>query len=118
MNNDSFIDSDLMKVVGHRMLLRIEKAPEKTKGGIIITKNFQDDSTFLSCIGEVVKMGDACYKDKMFYGLDPWCKIGDWVLFPRHAGQRVSEKDVDYIFIEDCHVYGVFKQKPEGVQRR
>jgi chaperonin GroES len=62
----------------------------KTKGGVLLGQGTIDKQQVASQCGNVIAMGDACYKDKERYPLGPWCKVGDWVIFARYAGSRIE----------------------------
>ncbi len=49
-----------------------------------------DRQQVASQCGNVLAMGDDCYKDKERYPNGPWCKVGDWVVFARYAGSRIE----------------------------
>ena len=47
-----------------------------------------DKARIATTCGYVLKMGDLAYKDVEKF-IEPWCKIGDWVMFARYAGARL-----------------------------
>ena len=63
---------------------------EKTKGGILMGTETLDRQQVASQCGNVLAMGDACYRDKERYPSGPWCKVGDWAIFARYAGSRIE----------------------------
>ena len=67
-----------------------EVTTEKTKGGILLGNETIDRQQVASQCGNVLAMGDACYKDQDRYPNGPWCKVGDWVVFARYAGSRIE----------------------------
>ena len=76
----------LPKPTGWRMLVLPFRMDEKTKGGILLGDQTIDRQQVASQCGNVIAMGDACYKDKERYPNGPWCAVGDWVVFARYAG--------------------------------
>ena len=62
------------------------------------------ESGYMTCAGQVVAMGDDCFKkDKIFSG-EPWCKVGDWIVFPRNEGSRIEYKGVLMMLLPDYSV--------------
>ena len=80
----------LPKPTGWRLLVLPFRMDEKTKGGVLLGQGTIDKQQVASQCGNVIAMGDACYKDKERYQLGPWCKVGDWVIFARYAGSRIE----------------------------
>jgi len=96
----------MFTVVGPRIRVKIdERKEEKSSGGIIMV----DPSKHVcdADIGEVVGIGTTAYKN--MDDEQPWCKIGDKVLFQRHAGKEDPTdptglhrylKDIDVIAVD------------------
>ena len=80
----------LPKPTGWRMLVLPFRMDEKTKGGVLLGNETLDRQQVASQCGNVLAMGDACYKDKERYPNGPWRKVGDWVVFARYAGSRIE----------------------------
>ena len=57
----------LPKPTGWRMLVLPFRMDEKTKGGILLGNETIDRQQVASQCGNVIAMGDACYKDKERY---------------------------------------------------
>jgi hypothetical protein len=72
----------------------------KMQGKFLIPDSIHEDQKFSNCVGLVVKVSKNAYKsdDKRFAN-GPWCEEGDWVIFPRHAGDRLSYKNSPIFFI-------------------
>ena len=99
--------------VGYRILLRPRGVIEKTKGGIILTDTNKDDQTYLNSVGQIIAMGPECYSDRK----KPWCKIGDWVIFGRYAGARVSVQTVKMVLLNDDEIIATI-ENPEVVTQQ
>jgi len=80
----------LPRPTGWRILVLPFKMNEKTKGGVLLGQETLDRQQVASQCGNVIAMGDACYRDKERYPSGPWCKVGDWVIFARYAGSRIE----------------------------
>ena len=53
-------------------------------------------------------MGDLCYADKDKFK-EPWCKLGDWVIFARYAGSRLPIEGGEVRILNDDEVLGTIK---------
>jgi len=82
----------LPKPTGWRILVLPFKMGEKTKGGVLLGQETLDRQQVASQCGNVIAMGDSCYKDKERYPSGPWCKVGDWVVFARYSGSRIDNE--------------------------
>lgn len=74
-------------VNGYHLLIFIYKPPiiRKNLAGIILPESTVEiDYEYRSCVGLVVKVGNEAYPEDKF--TTPWCKVGDWVTFPRANG--------------------------------
>lgn len=85
-----------LKVVGPRLLVKVKKTQEKSKGGIILTEAVREQETAWQTEGEVMALGNTAFvrKDGFCNG-DPWCKIGDIVTFSRYGAVRTKTEDTD-----------------------
>ena len=81
--------SKLPAPTGWRMLILPFKMNEKTKGGLYLGQDTLERQQVGSTCGLVLAMGPDCYKDKDRFQ-EPWCKVGDWVIFARYAGSRIE----------------------------
>jgi len=102
----------LPQPVGYRILIRPVPAVEKTKGGIILTDKSREDQSYLNSIGQVIVMGPECYSDRK----KPWCKVGDWILYGRYAGAKISVQNVKMVLINDDEVLGTL-ENPDIISR-
>lgn len=99
--------SDKLRPLGNRIVVRPEKAPEKSKGGILIPERSQERDRenrrgeVLACgrgklldSGEVAPMQIAC---------------GNVVLIPKYAGTEVKVDDVEYVICDADEVFAVIE---------
>jgi co-chaperonin GroES (HSP10) len=79
--------------VGWRMLVLPMMVEDKSQGGIILSDDTKNANKHLTCVGEVLSMGELCYKDDRFKlgeNHDPrLCKVGDYVVYGAYSGQKV-----------------------------
>ncbi len=89
--------------VGWSLMLRLYTEPEMTAGGLILPPKVRDEAVCNNFIGLVVGMSKDAYTDIRYEKTGPWCKIGDWVIFPRHSGYRIFVGDIPlWILKEDA----------------
>jgi len=95
--------------VGWRIMIRDHIPAKVTHGGVILADESVQHAEHLNYVGQVVEMGPDCYKHAKFQQGGPWCKIGDFIVFGRYAGQRIKFKgsDVTYRFVNDDEVLAV-----------
>ena len=65
----------LPKPTGWRLLVLPFRMGEKTKGGILMGTETLDRQQVASQCGNVLAMGDACYRDKERYPSGPWLSL-------------------------------------------
>ncbi len=99
--------------VGYRILIKMWKMSERTKGGIALSEQTLETSEITSVVGYVVKMGEMCYKDTEKF-LTPWCKEGQFVVIGRYAGARFKTKFGEHRIINDDEIIGTI-EKPEYI---
>ena len=99
MNNDSGINP-----IGWRVLIKPQEVREVSQGGIILsTDKGKEREQMANTTGIVIAMGDQCYADEP----NPWCKVGDKVIFAKYAGLMYLGRDSNaYRMINDKDVTG------------
>lgn len=109
--NDSFYSADTFPdpkeppiMVGPKVLVR--PAPRVTKiGSIHLADQAIDDQKYQNAIGKVLKISHLCWTD--VGDGQPWCKVGDWVLFGRYAGYPITYDGVRMIILNDEEITAV-----------
>lgn len=75
---------------GHRLLVLPDEVETTTKSGIIVSTGVQEFREQLAQVdGVVVAMGNTCYSDQP----EPWCKVGDRIIFGKYSGIIREGKD-------------------------
>jgi co-chaperonin GroES (HSP10) len=100
--------------VGWRMLVRPYE-PEKTYGEtqIHIAEEALEAEKLLSCVGQIVAMGDQCFMAVTRSGIElskinPKPKVGDWIVYGTYGGQRLHMKDgQEYLMMNDDCIMGI-----------
>lgn len=95
-----FERSDYPQPVGYQILVELPPKIEKI-GQIHITKEQADRESVASILGVVRAIGPDAYADKSKFPNQPWCKVGDWVLFKSYAGIRVMVGAQEVRFLND-----------------
>lgn len=101
--------------VGYAIKVQLEKAEEKTKGGLFIPQAAQERQNIYIKHGTVVALGPEVNDPDKFK--TPRCALGDIVLFRTDVGYKIIEDQRDYVFLtEDDIVAKVTKHRErEGI---
>ena len=83
-----------------------------SKVKLYIPEEVRNGEKFQSVTGLVIAMGDECYTDKK----KKWCRIGDFVGFPRHAGTQVYFEGVPCMVLDDDKMFCIVKD-PRSLTR-
>lgn len=92
--------------VGWRIAILPYRGPEKTKGGIVLADETQRRTQLATTCGYVLKLGDLAYKDESKFPSGPWCAEGDWIIFGRYAGSRISIDGGEIRILNDDEIIG------------
>lgn len=96
-----------IKPQGWTVVVRLYIEPQQVNG-IYIPDTSHEDQRFQSCAGFVVGISPAAYKDSERYGqTGPWCQLGDWVIFPRHAGYIIYYEGIPLYILKEDAIDGV-----------
>lgn len=105
-----------IEALGHRLTVKPDKAENseaaKTKQkaeslGLVIPDNVKDELDSQATRdrasvdqGVVLTIGKTAFRD---FGGDPWCNVGDYIAYARHAGKFVKDPDTgeDILVIND-----------------
>lgn len=96
-----------IEALGHRLVIRpdrvesdAQKAKEQaTVSGIVlpasVDKNLEDEALREQAgidQGIVIGIGKTAFKD---FGGEPWCQVGDYIAYARHAGKYIKDPETD-----------------------
>ncbi len=114
--SDEDLELQLPKPVGYRLLVAMPEV-EKTFDGtnVLKTDSAIHNEHIMSIIGVVLDMGEEAYKDKERFN-NPWCKVGDYVMFRANTGTRFKVAGVEYRLMNDDSIEAVVAD-PRGVSR-
>jgi chaperonin GroES len=91
---------------GWRIAILPYRGMEKTKGGIVLAEETQKRTQLATVCGYVLKVGELAYKDESKFPTGPWCAEGDWVIFGRYAGSRISIDGGEIRILNDDEIIG------------
>jgi co-chaperonin GroES (HSP10) len=105
-----------LQPVGWRVLIRPYK-PKDTWGEseIAIASEALESEELLTYVGQIVAMGDQCFKAVTRSGIDmstiePKPKVGDWVMFGTYGGQAIRMKNnTKYLIMNDDGIMGIVR---------
>ena len=103
-NEDLPLPKVLPELPGFNILVRPVSIKSQTKGGIFIPDSTKDDMAYLTTVGEVIILGDVAYQDKEKFPKGPWCKVGDYICYGKHSGQKIQYKGLKFILLYDDQV--------------
>ncbi len=97
-----------------RIAVQIPLPPELSAGGIALPDEYLDDREFTSYVGQVRSMGPLCYmavtRSKLDLSQAHGCKVGDWVQFGAHDGERLRTIDGTlWVVLSDTQIVCVTK---------
>jgi co-chaperonin GroES (HSP10) len=94
-------DPDVLpEIKGYHVLIRPVAIKQETAGSIILPEQVRDDLHYLHTVGRVVKLGNEAYDNKQ----EPWCKVGDFVVYQRFAGSKLLYRGIKFLVINDDEV--------------
>lgn len=103
----------MIRVCGHRVLVRPDPIEDKTDWGFEVytndrTKKLEQNAQIW---GTVVQVGPTAYKDAGLGG-NPWCLVGDRVAYAKYGGKMLldEESGIEYIVLNDEDVVAVEEQ--------
>lgn len=112
----------LIRAKGYYIIVKPFKRAEKTQGGIIIPGMAAKEDVHQTQVGQVIDIGPLAYTNDAVTGGLAWCKIGDWVTFPRIAGAMIFKKkvgdeqdDVAFRRIKDDDIDGTISNPEDWV---
>jgi co-chaperonin GroES (HSP10) len=94
-----------------RVVLQIPQPPETSAGGLVMPTEYIDRKEFASYVGYVIDMGPLCYTAITRSGIDlskaKKCKVGDWVHFGKHDGEKFRTRDGTlFVVLTDTQILG------------
>jgi co-chaperonin GroES (HSP10) len=103
-NMDQSVIDRIPKPTGWRIVVLPFRPPKKTKSGIVLAEQVVDRQNLATVCGYVVAVGELAYGDTEKFPNGPWCKKGDWIVFGRYAGARISIEGGEIRILNDDEV--------------
>ena len=103
----------LPQPTGYRILIIPETVPTTSKGGIHLAEETMQVEQLASVVGYVLALGPDAYKDPLKYPEGAWCKTGDYIIFGRYAGAKITmhgekqEEDLNLRLLNDDEILAV-----------
>ena len=92
----------LLKPLGDRVIVTVDKEEEKTVGGIVLASNAKEKPQ----TAEVVAVGDGLVADNGTK-LPMNVKKGDKVLFDKYSGSTVKYEDNEYLILHEKDIMAI-----------
>ena len=92
----------MLKPLGDRVVLKVQKEEEQSIGGIVIASNAKEKPT----TGEVIAVGNGRILDNG-QRVEPEVKVGQSVVFDKYAGSEVKYEGEEYLVIRENDVSAV-----------
>ena len=111
---DASVMDRIPKPTGWRIAILPYRGATKSKGGIVLAEETQKRTQLSTVVGYVLKVGDLAYADFEKFPNGPWCKEGDWVVFGRYAGARITIDGGEIRILNDDEIVGLVND-PEDI---
>lgn len=103
----------ILKPVGHRVLVLPDKVEEVSQGGIVLARSHVEREQSGTERGTVLALGPDAFYDKQ----SRWAEEGDRVYFARYAGKEMPGDDYGYPgqplrIINDEDILGLIAAEP------
>ena len=92
----------MLKPLGDRVVLKVQKEEEQSIGGIVIASNAKEKPT----TGEVIAVGNGRILDNG-QRVEPEVNVGQSVVFDKYAGSEVKYEGEEYLVIRENDIIAV-----------
>lgn len=112
-SEDGEVDpSPLPKVCGYNILVK-PLGVKKKVGSIHLPESVRDEAQALTNVGRVLVTGPEAYQGDRFTSQEPWCKVGDYVVFQKFRGVKILFKNTPLTLLADDEVLMVVNKPDE-----
>jgi chaperonin GroES len=104
------MENQHLEMLNDKVLIRLDRPPEKSKGGIIVLEQHQNPSlkaTVLAC-------GPGRWNKDCTRRIALQVKIGDVVIIGAYTGHEVDPDDKTLLICDEPDILGVFEGDAEG----
>lgn len=101
----------MIKVQGYRVLVKGDDIEKTTESGLVLVYESEERERSGIQVGTVVGVGGTCWAGEAF--TDPWCKVGDRILFSKHSGRFIQDPDTEeeFLIMNDTDVLAVIGEE-------
>jgi len=103
----------MISLKGYRILVDIDPIETVSKGGIYLVQDEKMEAAGQQ-FGTVVSIGHTCWTNANGeQKVEPWCAVGDRILFARHAGRFVydpANREKEFLVMNDTDVIAVITE--------
>ena len=106
----------MLEVKGYRILVKADELETVTAGGIVLVLDEKLERSGQQ-FGTVVNVGSDCWAGRSNRGNlvegKAWCKVGDRILFSKHAGRFVYDPETkeELLIMNDDDVLAVVREE-------
>ena len=104
----------MIRAAGFRVLVVRDEIETKSQGGIVFVQD-EDLEKHKTNTGIVVDIGPNAFRAySKDYSGEPWCRVGDRVIFARYAGVVVQDPyddNKEYVLISDDDVAAIIMER-------
>ena len=106
----------MLEMRGYRLLVKPKEIERVSEGGIIISVEGTNEDRLEQAgnqWGTVVSIGHTCWKGgPNDIVQDPWCDVGDDIIYSKHAGRFVYDPytNEQFLVINDDDVHCIVKK--------
>lgn len=123
--NEAFPEVDPgIRPFGSRLLIQLRNAENKTKGGIILTRDDRETQAANTQVAKVLAVGPLAFKNRntmLPWPEGDWCKVGDFVRVPKYGGDRfhvdgAGDAKITVVVFNDLDIIGGVTGDPLAVK--
>ena len=111
---DEETPKQLPKPTGWRVLVKPQSPKKKTKSGLYLPQQSQDNEEFLTAHGILIDHGPLAWCERETgrqWHFGKWAQVGDHVTFGKYAGQKLIINGVKLLLLNDDEITSVV---PDG----
>jgi chaperonin GroES len=99
------MDVKNVKALGDRLVIKIEKEPDKTPGGLIIPNTNKTKTE----MARIINIGSGC-AGSLGLNENLEIKVGDKVIYDKYAGIQLNIKDEEYLVVKIDDIFAVIEE--------
>lgn len=100
-----------IKPIEYRLVVKIQKFEEKTKGGIYLCEDTQEKEQWKVAKGHIVEMSDMAFTNDGNKWPCTLPKVGDFVMVAKYQGQKFKIDGNEYRLLNDKDILAVLDEE-------